>query len=203
MSTTTDTEDQPIADALFAAFTAAGWDVVAMFHGGYDVKIGPGLVATTGVTGWDYASVNVVRGSEWEPAEVEGLGNGPAWDEPGDDLDAFAAGAVTAMRAYAAAYVARTCADGGADEVGLDYAPGESPTPAEVAEVVTAPIDTPWLVALAATSAKCPECLGAYHHEEDWHVVHRDGTVLVGCEGFHTAILRSLVLRARAAAVTA
>ena len=197
MSTTTDT----IAEALDRACTAAGWKVEPAWPDGLAILVHPSLTIVTGLAGWDYGAAHALTDGAWEPVEVEGLGAGPAWDEPGDDLDAFAAGAVTAMRAYAAAFVAETCALAGADEVGLGYA-GETPTAAEVAEVVTAPLDTPWLVALAATSAKCPECAGAYHDDEEAHVVHRDGIVLVGCEGFHTAILRTLVLRARAATVT-
>lgn len=108
--------------------------------------------------------------------------------------------AAVAKHAWSAAAAARTCEDGGADEVGLAYG-GDYPTPAEVAEASTAPLDSPWLVALAAACQACPECEGRHQDDEDAHVVHRDGAVLVGCEGFHTALLRSLVLRARTAAV--
>lgn len=95
--TTEESHEQPIADALYAAFTAEGWDVVAAFHGGYDVTIAPGLVASTGACGWDYASVSDAGG----PVEdVEG----PEWPAPGDDLAAFALNAVDAMLAYLARY---------------------------------------------------------------------------------------------------
>ena len=69
-------------------------------------------------------------------------------------------------------------------------------------EIINAGIQTlnnPWVQSLATRLKQCPECEEVPLPHEDptvdthYHYVHKSGGVLVGCEGFHTALLLALV----------